>query len=72
MELLILRLNFYVDVEAEVQVEFEVEFGFGQYSLDLRLSLDLYRLKSFGRLYHVPAMYFRPRIKYYLCVLHHV
>ena len=44
-------VDFFVEVEAEVVVEFEVEFGFGQY-----------RLKSFGGWYHIPAMYFWPRI----------
>ena len=44
-------LSFYVEVEVAFEVEFEVEFGFGQY-----------RLKSFGGWYHIPALYFWPRI----------
>ena len=43
-------VDVFVEVEAEVELGFEVEFGFGQY-----------RLKSFWG-YHVPAMYFWPRI----------
>jgi len=63
VEFYISWLSFYVEVEAAVEVEFEVEFEFGQN-----------RLKSFGG-YHVPAMYFRPRITCqgtYLWALHHV
>ena len=44
-------VEFLVEIAAEVEVAFEVEFGFRQH-----------RLESFWGWYHIPAMYFWPRI----------